>query len=101
NQPAGSHFGRAAWYLFLNEEGELVDAIPGTAETHHGRIFKQLDPDQLPEALVVHHMGPHARDIAAHWKVAVFHMGGRITAQEAARDYFRGELVPLEKPGVS
>ncbi|MFQ6613431.1 MAG: NifB/NifX family molybdenum-iron cluster-binding protein [Fidelibacterota bacterium] len=100
-QPAGSHFGRASWYLFLDPDGRLLDAIPGSQATHHGRIFKTLEPETMPEAMLVHHVGDHARKIAAHWKVRVIHMGGRITAAEAARDYFRNLLHPLEGSGVS
>jgi hypothetical protein len=100
-QPAGSHFGRASWYLFLDKEGVLLDAIPGTPEVHHGRIFKTLKPDAMPEAMIVHHVGDHARKIAAHWKVRIMHMGGRITAAEAARDYFKNLLHPLDESGLS
>ncbi|NOZ74118.1 MAG: hypothetical protein GXO90_01900 [FCB group bacterium] len=100
-QPAGSHFGRASWYLFLDQDGQLLDAIPGSPEVHHGLIFKTLKPDRMPEAMIVHHMGDHARKIAAHWNVRVLHMGGRITAAEAARDYFNNLLHPLEGSGWS
>ncbi len=94
-QPAGSHFGRAAWYLFLDENGTLQDAIPGGPETGHGLIFKLVGKEAMPEAIVVHHVGDHLVKIAEHWKVKIMHMGGRITASEAAKDYFKGQLKPL------
>jgi predicted Fe-Mo cluster-binding NifX family protein len=96
NAAAGQHFGRTRWYRIFDSEGNNIENITGTETTRCGGIFKKLS-DNLPEAIIVNHMGFPAYQSARYRDIAVMHMAPFRTAAEAAAGYFDGKLKPLGK----
>lgn len=95
---AGHHFGRAQYYLIVDENGVLVESIPGTKDTQHALIFKFLKKRldfAMPQAVLVYHMGNHAYKVAEKFGVTQMRLTHPINTKEAATAYFAGQLTPL------
>jgi predicted Fe-Mo cluster-binding NifX family protein len=99
NAAAGQHYGRAKWYLIFDSTGRNVDNIPGDKTTRCGGVLKQLK-DNLPEAIIVNHIGFPAYQSARYKDVAVMQMAPFRTAATAAAGYFSVKLKPLGKEQI-
>ncbi len=96
SQVGGSHFGRAKWYVLMNESGDVELAIPGGPSTGHGLIFKHLK-DELPEAVLITGAGTHAFKVMEKWGVPPSHYPQGVSMKDATVAYFENKLLPFKE----
>ena len=88
------HFGRSSWYLIVNSNCQLVEAIPGDQHSHHKGIFRWRNDPGYSKILSAH-MGPGAYHAAEHLNIEIFMIPNNITVAEAVLKFTQGGLTAL------
>ncbi len=89
-----NHFGQSKWYLVMNSEGELLNAVPGDQHSHHTGIYKAKDRLNFTTILTPH-MGPHAFEAAEHRGLKIYLTSPETTVLDAIGQYKEGTLTLL------
>ncbi len=89
-----NHFGKSKWYLVVDENGNLLHAVPGDENSHHTRIFKRKEELGFTVTLTPH-MGPHAYDVARYFGVDIYMVKPELSILDAIALFKNGGLTPL------
>ncbi len=83
-------FGRAAYFLILNEKGKLLKSLknPGNEAVRGAGVFAgQMIIDEKADVVITHNIGPNALRVLESSKVEMFLVEENLTAKKAFQKY--------------
>ncbi len=89
-----NHFGHPNWFLIVNEDGGLVQAIIGDEHSHHAKIFSRSEELGF-DSVVTFHMGPGAYNVAEEFGVNIFLLNDTPSVKEAIAQHQSGNTTLL------
>ena len=95
------HFGRAEFFLIVDEKGNLIKAIknPGVqALRGAGTTAAQIVIEEKVDTLITGNIGPNAYMVFRNVGIKVFLGKGGMKIEEVLRDYQEGKLSELTEP---
>lgn len=97
-------FGRAQYFLFLNEEGELEEAAPNSAVAAArgaGIAAAQEVANRQVDIVIAGNVGPNVMNVLLPSGTKFFLSPADVSVKEAFAMWKEGKLSPIENPSVA
>jgi len=101
NADLDPRFGRAMYFLIVNDKGKLIKAIKNTgvrAMQGAGITAAQIVAQEKVNAVITGNIGPNAAMVLGSLEIKIFLANPTMSVRDAFQQYQKGELKEVTRP---
>jgi len=91
NSKVAEHFGRCNYYIFLDEEGRVIEIVDNTSKHSNFNLPPELIKNHGADVLLCRGIGPKALDLCKQFGIDVYVLESK-TVKEIFEKWKKGEI---------